>query len=101
MKIKVKIVKVVCNIWQKFFKQKNDLEEIENFIELHKGNIKVLMNIFQVMFDRTEGKAKMLQCVQVVCSAIGTINKTTGTLLFIEEKLQNIYDELKAEGCLK
>ena len=53
------------------------------------------------MFDRTEGKAKMLQCVQVVCSAIRTINKTTGTLLFIEEKLQSIYDELKAEGCLK
>lgn len=71
------------------------------FIELHKGNIKVLMNILQVLYDRTEGKKKMLQCVLIICSAMGLEDYSEEILNFIQEKLQEIYNELVAQGCLK
>lgn len=101
------------NIFQKvinfFVKTKNNVEKFKekaaNFIELHRGNIKVLMNIFQAIYDKGNGTAKMQQVVKTVCSAVGAESfgneYADDITAFVEEKCQQIYDELVAEGGLK
>lgn len=92
-----------------FRKTKTTLEKakfkIENFIELHRGNIKVLMNIFQAIYEKGNGNAKMQQIVKTVCQAAGAEafgNEYADDIAaFVEEKCQQIYDELVAEGGLK
>lgn len=94
-------MKIIRKLFNLFSKTKTVKNKIENFIELHNGNIKVLMNILQVMYDKTAGKAKMQQCISFVLNAIGIAKRTTEVLTYTEEKLQKIYDDLKANGCLK
>lgn len=101
------------NIFQKiigfFTKAKTNVEKFkekaENFIELHRGNIKVLMNIFQAIYEKGNGTAKMQQVVKTVCSAVGAEafgNEYANDITtFVEGKCQQIYDELVAEGGLK
>ena len=92
-----------------FRKTKNTIEiakdKLETFIELHRGNIKVLMNIFQAIYDKSNGNAKMQQVVKTVCSAVGAEefgNEYADDIaIFVEEKCQQIYDELVAEGGLE
>lgn len=99
------IQKIVCF----FTKAKTNVEKIKekaaNFIELHRGNIKVLMNIFQAIYEKGNGTVKMQQVVKTVCSAVGAEafgNEYADDITaFVEGKCQQIYDELVAEGGLK
>ena len=102
----------MTNFFQKilnfFTNTKTKYEElkakVENFIELHRGNIKVLMNVFQALYEKNDGTAKMQNVVKSVFSALGasTIGDEYADEIteFIEEKCQQIYDELVAEGGL-
>ena len=101
------------NIFEKFFtflkKTKDKSAEIkakiENFIELHRGNIKVLMNIFQAIYEKGKGREKMENVVKTVCNAAGAAEfgeeYADDIADFVEAKCQAIYDELVADGGLK
>lgn len=79
--------------------------KIENFIELNKGNIKVLMNVLQVIYDKGKGREKMENVVKTVCAAAGIAEfgeeYADDIADFVEAKCQAIYDELIADGGLK
>lgn len=93
----------------KFFKKTElTVEEIkakvEAYVELHKGTIKVVMNMLQVLYVKTDGKNKMKCIVTMVFNALHLSKYTNGheeeIINFIEAKCQKVYDELVNDGVL-
>lgn len=99
-------IKKLFNFVKKSQKKATEIKgKIENFVELHKGNIKVLMNILQAIYEKGKGREKMENVVKTVCKAAGVAEfgeeYADDIANFVEQKCQSIYDELVAEGGLK
>lgn len=99
------IEKIVNFVKKTKNKAENIKAKVENFIELHKGNIKVLMNILQAIYEKGKGREKMENVVKTVCAAAGVAEfgeeYADDIADFVEAKCQEIYDELVADGGLK
>lgn len=70
--------------------------QIKHFVKDHKKQIKLLINIFDMIFPASTGIKKMSCLVSNVCFAIGLECVSKEAAELVEKECQKVYDEFKA-----
>lgn len=83
-----------------FFKRtressKNIKNKINAFISEHREQIKIIMNVLEIMFPPQTGAQKMACVVKNICSAIGC-SESDKVSEYVENKCQEVYQEFKS-----
>ena len=78
--------------------------KISAFVQEHKTEIRILMQVLQKIYPRGNGSAKMENVVMTICAALGAEGigniYADDVVEFVETQCQRVYDELVQDGDL-
>lgn len=72
--------------------------KIKEFVQKHKQQIKLFMQILEVVYPAKTGIIKMTNCILFVCGALKLDTEQINLVKsYVEKELQKIYNEFKQE----